>query len=253
MSGVELLHQPGRAFVIYVPQACYYSRDAGHQESLRQTAQSLIASLVTKTRAAARENDQARSFRLQAVDLVSLKRAVEGDPIRSLFIRGGMTFVSQHDRGEHRGLVIAQRVRGQMDDLIIADLLDERAFGSLPPVQYHALRVVGLDVFKLLLRRWQETEFGEKLLIETRVAETEKRLRFALRFALGVVEGAGKHTRARVGDECEILDQVAFRFRRDQRGERQILQHAVRRNAECEVLIELSLDRRDQQFVQIGR
>src|SRR5262249_6578474 len=70
MSGVELLHQPGRAFVIYVPQACYYSRDAGHQESLRQTAQSLIASLVAKTRAAARENDQARSFRLPGAGVV---------------------------------------------------------------------------------------------------------------------------------------------------------------------------------------
>src|SRR5262245_7095306 len=174
MSGVELLHQTSCAFVVYVPQACDYGRDPGHQESLRQTAQRFVARLLAKTRATARENDQARSLRLQSVDLVSPERAVVCDLIRMFFLRGGlrgrMTFVRQHDRGEHRGLFIAHRVRGQMDDLIISYLPGERAFGSLLPVQDQAPGVEGLNVFELLVRRRQGWEFREGLLIETRVA-----------------------------------------------------------------------------------
>src|SRR5262245_8470184 len=254
MRGVEPLHQSGRAIIVYIPQTRNHSRNAGDQEGLRQTAKGLVAPLVAKPCTTTRENDQSRSLRLQVVDLLGMKRAVAGDPVGIFQLRGsGVTLFGQHDRGEHRGLLIAQRVRGQMDDLVFANLFGEDAFGGLPSGEDQAMRVEGLDAFKLLLRGGQGLEFGETLLIEARVAEAEKRLRFALLFAKGEVDGARKHTRARVDDEREILDQIALRFRRDQRGERQILQHAVRRDAEREVPIETLAYRRDQQLIKFGR
>src|SRR5215510_15840278 len=144
-------------------------------------------------------------------------------------------------------------MRSQVDDLVTSYLFDERALGSLLPAQNHPLRIERQDAFKLLLRRRQVIEFWEAFTIETGIAESEKRLRFALLLASRKVEGMRKHARARIHDEREILDQVAIRTRRYQRRERQILQRAVRRDAEREVLIESFAYRRDQQLIKIRR
>ena len=133
------------------------------------------ARLVAESSAATREDDQSRSLWLQVVDLLGLQRAVEGDPAGVSSLRGGlsaeMTFFGQHDSGEHRGLLITERVRGQMDDLILAYLVDERAFGGLPPAENQAMRVEGLDSFKLIFRGRQGLEFRKPLLIEAGIVD----------------------------------------------------------------------------------
>src|SRR5262245_50793622 len=98
-----------------------------------------------------------------------------------------------------------------MDDLVLAYLLDESAFGGLPPLEDQAMWVESLDAFKLLFRVGEGLKSGEPLLIEARIAEAEKRLRLALLFAVGEVDGAREHARARIDDEREILDQVSLR------------------------------------------
>src|SRR5690348_15893616 len=90
MRHVELLHQPGRAIVIYIPQARHHSRDAGDQKRLRQTAQRLVALLITDARATTGEDDQPRSRRFQVINLLALKRAVEDDAGVFLSLRGGL-------------------------------------------------------------------------------------------------------------------------------------------------------------------
>src|SRR5262245_18757746 len=143
MRGVEFLHQSGRAIVIYVPKTGHHRRDARDQERSRQTAQRLVAPLVAKPRTTARENHQPRSLRLEAVNVLGLERGVKGYSIGRFRRCGGprseLRLVGQRDRGEHRGLLIAQRVGGQMDDLVFAYLFDERAFGGLPPVEDQAM------------------------------------------------------------------------------------------------------------------
>src|SRR5262245_6292307 len=140
-----------------------------------------------------------------------------------------------------------------MNDLIFAYIFEERAFSRLSPVEDQAMWIEGLNAFKLLLRCGQGLKPGEALLIEARIAETEKRRRRAPLLAKCEVESASKDARARVDDQGEILDQIAIRFRRNQRRKRQILQHAIRRDAEGEVLIEMWPYRGDQQPIQLGR